>query len=163
MGYFSEYSTKYSTSYVHYIDTDTISFCVGILLGYGLRVFTTFSLATRKLKGYNCTYKEVEKRTIPIPYHQMSRARVSASSSTSSNIPKSGYKNPFARFIAGLTSRGDGTEYQELHFNEMEEKEQDEERNKPETAEVECQVCPEIISKREEKCLRRIQRRVRDS
>ena len=118
-------------------------------MGYGLRVFTTFSLATRKLKGYNCTYKEVEKRTIPIPYHQMSRARVSASSSTSSNIPKSGYKNPFVRFIAGLTSRGDGTEYQELHFNEMEEKEQDEERNKPETAEVECQVCPEIISKRE--------------
>ena len=152
MGYFSEYSTKYSTSYLHYIDTNTISFCLGILLGYGLRVFTTFSLATRKLKGYNCTYKEVEKRTILIPYHQMSRVRASASSassSPSSNIPKSGYKNPFARFIAGLTSRGDGTEYQEMHFNEMEEKEQDEERNKPETAEAECQVCPEIISKRE--------------
>ena len=45
----------------------------------------------RKLKGYNCTYKEVEKRTIPIPYHQMPRVRASASSassSPSSNIPK---------------------------------------------------------------------------
>ena len=100
----------------------------------------------RKLKGNNDSIKDVDKKRTQVQNHQMSRARTSTTSS--SQASKSVHKGPFARFIAGLTSRGDGTEYQEMHFDEMEEKEQDE-RNKPETAEAGCQVCQEIIQKRE--------------
>ena len=148
MGYLSEYITEYSMSRPDY--KDTIQLCMGILLGCGITTFTHLVLATRKLKWNNYSYKEGAKRIVHIQHHQMSRISAAASSSS---VTKSGSKNPLMRFITRLTGTGDGTEYQQFHFSEMEEHEEGT-GTKRETADVECQVCPEIISKRERRNVR---------
>ena len=110
-----------------------------------------------KLKGNNDSTKDVDKKRTHVQYHQMVKASASTSTSTgsSSQASKSGYKNPLLRLITRFTGSGNGTEYQELQFNEAEvecrqggEGEQVSSK-KPETAEAGCQVCQEIIEKRE--------------
>jgi hypothetical protein len=152
MEYLYEYITEYKTTRPDY--KDTIPLCIGILFGCGISMFTRFVLATRKLKWNNSLYKDGEKR-IYIQRHQMSRT--SATSATSA-MQKNGYKNPFMRFITRFTGSGDGTGYQQFCFEDSGDEARGVSGKRPETAEVECQVCPEIISKRE----RRIGREVSD-
>ena len=108
-----------------------------------------------KLKGNNDSTKDVDKKRTHVQNHQMVKASTSTSTSTgsSSQASKSGYKNPLLRLITRFTGSGDGTEYQELQFNEAEVacKQSGEQVSikKPETAEAGCQVCQEIIQKRE--------------
>ena len=150
MGYLSEYVTEYSMTRPDY--KDTIPLCIGLLLGYGISMFTRFVLATRKLKGNNNIYKDVEKR-IHIQHHQMSRT--SATSATSS-VQKNGFKNPIMRFITRLTGSEDVTGYQQFCFEDSGDEVRGVSGKRPETAEVECQVCPEIISKREKRTGREV-------
>jgi len=109
----------------------------------------------RKLKGKNDSIKDVDKKRTHVQNHQMPKSSTSASTPTgsSSQASKGGYKNPLLRLITRFTGSGDGTEYHELQFNEAEfECRQGGEQvsiKKPETAEAGCQVCQEIIQKRE--------------
>jgi len=108
----------------------------------------------RKLKGNNDSNKDVDKKRTHVQYHQMVKASTSTSTSTgsSSQASKNGHKspNPLMRLITRFTGTGNGTEYQELQFNEAEfECRQQVSVEKPETAEAGCQVCQEIIQKRE--------------
>jgi hypothetical protein len=108
-----------------------------------------------KLKGNNDSNKDVDKKRTHVQYHQMVKASTSTSTGSSSQASKSGYKNPLLRLITRFTGSGDGTEYQELQFNEAEvacrQRGEGEQVSveKPETAEAGCQVCQEIIQKRE--------------
>lgn len=108
-----------------------------------------------KLKGSNDSNKDVDKKRTHVQYHQMVKASTSTSTGSSSQASKSGYKNPLLRLITRFTGSGDGTEYQELQFNEAEvacrQRGEGEQVSveKPETAEAGCQVCQEIIQKRE--------------
>jgi hypothetical protein len=115
----------------------------------------------RKLKGIKDSNKDVDKKRTQVQNHQMPKSSTSTSTSTgsSSQASKSGHKspnqNPLMRLITRFTGTGtgNGTEYQELQFNEAEfECRQGGEQvsiKKPETAEAGCQVCQEIIQKRE--------------
>lgn len=113
----------------------------------------------RKLKGIKDSNKDVDKKRTQVQNHQMVKASTSTSTSTgsSSQTSKNGHKgpntNPLMRLITRFTGTGNGTEYQELQFNEAEfECRQGGEQvssKKPETAEAGCQVCQEIIQKRE--------------
>ena len=113
----------------------------------------------RKLKGIKDSNKDVDKKRTQVQNHQMVKASASASASmaSSSQASKNGNKgpntNPLMRLITRFTGTGNGTEYQELQFNEAEfECRQGGEQvssKKPETAEAGCQVCQEIIRKRE--------------
>ena len=113
----------------------------------------------RKLKGIKDSNKDVDKKRTQVQNHQMVKASASASASMaySSQASKNGNKgpntNPLMRLITRFTGTGNGTEYQELQFNEAEfECRQGGEQvssKKPETAEAGCQVCQEIIRKRE--------------
>jgi len=113
----------------------------------------------RKLKGKNDSIKDVDKKRTQVQNHQMVKASTSTSTGSSSQASKNGHKspnqNPLMRLITRLTGTGtgNGTEYQELQFNEAEfECKQGGEQasiKKPETAEAGCQVCQEIIQKRE--------------
>jgi len=109
----------------------------------------------RKLKGNNDSNKDVDKKRTHVQNHQMVKASTSTSTGSSSQASKSGYKNPLLRLITRFTGSGDGTEYQELQFNEAEvacrQRGEGEQVSveKPETAEAGCQVCQEIIQKRE--------------
>jgi hypothetical protein len=117
----------------------------------------------RKLKGKNDSIKDVDKKRTQVQNHQMPKSSTSASASTgsSSQASKGGHKspntnqNPLMRLITRFTGTGtgNGTQYQELQFNEAEfECRQGGEQvsiKKPETAEAGCQVCQEIIQKRE--------------
>jgi hypothetical protein len=107
----------------------------------------------RKLKGNNDSNKDVDKKGTHVHNHQMPKSSTSTSTGSSSQASKSGYKNPLLRLITRFTGSGDGTEYHELQFNEAEfECRQGGEQvsiKKPETAEAGCQVCQEIIQKRE--------------
>jgi len=111
----------------------------------------------RKLKGNNDSNKDVDKKRTHVQNHQMPKSSTSTSTGSSSQSSKSGHKspnpNPLMRFITRFTGTGNGTEYQELQFNEAEfECRQGGEQvsiKKPETAEAGCQVCQEIIQKRE--------------
>ena len=107
-----------------------------------------------KLKGNNDSNKDVDKKRTHVQNHQMVKASASASTSmgSSSQASKNGHKspNPLMRLITRFTGTGNGTEYQELQFNEAEfECRQQVSAEKPETAEAGCQVCQEIILKRE--------------
>ena len=114
-----------------------------------------------KLKGNNDSTKDVDKKRTNVQYHQMVKASASTSTSmaSSSQASKNGHKgpntNPLMRLITRFTGTGNGTEYQELQFNEAEfECRQGGEQissKKPETAEAGCQVCQEIIQKREKR------------
>jgi hypothetical protein len=117
----------------------------------------------RKLKGKNDSIKDIDKKRTQVQNHQMPKSSTSASASTStgssSQTSKNGHKspntnqNPLMRLITRFTGTGNGTQYQELQFNEAEfECRQGGEQvsiKKPETAEAGCQVCQEIIQKRE--------------
>jgi hypothetical protein len=113
----------------------------------------------RKLKGIKDSNKDVDKKRTQVQNHQMVKASASTSTSmaSSSQASKNGHKgpntNPLMRLITRFTGTGNGTEYQELQFNEAEfECRQGGEQvssKKPETAEAGCQVCQEIIQKRE--------------
>ncbi len=118
----------------------------------------------RKLKGIKDLNKDVDKKRTQVQNHQMAKsstasasASASASTSSSSQASKNGHKihnpNPLMRLITRFTGTGNGTEYQELQFDEAEfECRQGGEQvssKKPETAEAGCQVCQEIIQKRE--------------
>jgi hypothetical protein len=113
----------------------------------------------RKLKGIKDSNKDADKKRTQVQNHQMVKASTSTSTSTgsSSQTSKNGHKspnqNPLMRLITRFTGTGNGTEYQELQFNEAEfECRQGGEQvssKKPETAEAGCQVCQEIIQKRE--------------
>lgn len=115
----------------------------------------------RKLKGIKDSNKDVDKKRTQVQNHQMVKASASTSTSTSmassSQASKNGHKNtntnPLMRLITRFTGTGNGTEYQELQFDEAEfECRQGGEQvssKKPETAEAGCQVCQEIIQKRE--------------
>jgi hypothetical protein len=119
----------------------------------------------RKLKGKNDSIKDVDKKRTQVQNHQMPKSSTSASASastgSSSQTSKNGHKspntnqNPLMRLITRITGTGtgNGTQYQELQFNEAEfECRQGGEQvsiKKPETAEAGCQVCQEIIQKRE--------------
>ena len=117
----------------------------------------------RKLKGIKDSNKDVDKKRTQVQNHQMVKASASTSTSTSmassSQASKNGHKgpntNPLMRLITRFTGTGNGTEYQELQFNEAEfECRQGGEQvssKKPETAEAGCQVCQEIIQKREKR------------
>ena len=105
-----------------------------------------------KLKGNNDSNKDVDKKRTHVQNHQMPKSSTSTSTSTgsSSQASKGGYKNPLLRLITRFTGSGDGTEYHELQFNEADfECRQQISSKKPETAEAGCQVCQEIIQKRE--------------
>ena len=112
-----------------------------------------------KLKGNNDSTKDVDKKRTNVQYHQMVKASASTSMASSSQASKNGHKgpntNPLMRLITRFTGTGNGTEYQELQFNEAEfECRQGGEQissKKPETAEAGCQVCQEIIQKREKR------------
>ena len=147
MGYLYEYITEYRTTRPDY--KDTIPLCIGLLLGCGINMFTRFVLATRKLKWDNYLYKDGEKR-IHIQRHQMSRI------SATSSVQKNGYKNPIMRFITRFTGSEDGTGYQQFCFEDSGDEARGVSGKRPETAEVECQVCPEIISKREKRTGREV-------
>lgn len=153
MGYLSEYVTEYSMTRPDY--KDTIPLCIGLLLGYGISMFTRFVLATRKLKGNNYIYKDVEKR-IHIQHHQMSRTSATSATSATSSVQKNGFKNPIMRFITRFTGSGDVTGYQQFCFEDSSDEVRGVSGKRPETAEVECQVCPEIISKRERRTGREV-------
>jgi hypothetical protein len=112
----------------------------------------------RKLKGKNDSIKDIDKKRTQVQNHQMPKSSTSASASTStgssSQASKNGHKsqnqNPLMRLITRFTGTGNGTQYQELQFNEAEfECRQQVSVEKPETAEAGCQVCQEIIQKRE--------------
>lgn len=113
----------------------------------------------RKLKGIKDSNKDVDKKRTQVQNHQMVKASASTSTSmaSSSQASKNGHKstntNPLMRLITRFTGTGNGTEYQELQFDEAEfECRQGGEQvssKKPETAEAGCQVCQEIIQKRE--------------
>jgi hypothetical protein len=117
----------------------------------------------RKLKGIKDSNKDADKKRTQVQNHQMPKSSTSASASTSmassSQASKNGHKgpntNPLMRLITRFTGTGtgNGTEYQELQFNEAEfECRQGGEQvssKKTETAEAGCQVCQEIIQKRE--------------
>ena len=113
----------------------------------------------RKLKGIKDSNKDVDKKRTQVQNHQMVKASASTSTSMASSLQasKNGHKgpntNPLMRLITRFTGTGNGTEYQELQFNEAEfECRQGGEQvssKKPETAEAGCQVCQEIIQKRE--------------
>lgn len=113
----------------------------------------------RKLKGIKDSNKDADKKRTQVQNHQMVKASASTSTSmaSSSQASKNGHKgpntNPLMRLITRFTGTGNGTEYQELQFNEAEfECRQGGEQvssKKPETAEAGCQVCQEIIQKRE--------------
>ena len=113
----------------------------------------------RKLKGIKDSNKDADKKRTQVQNHQMPKSSTSASTSmaSSSQASKNGHKgpntNPLMRLITRFTGTGNGTEYQELQFNEAEfECRQGGEQvssKKPETAEAGCQVCQEIIQKRE--------------
>ena len=115
----------------------------------------------RKLKGIKDSNKDVDKKRTQVQNHQMVKASASTSTSmaSSSQASKNGHKgpntNPLMRLITRFTGTGNGTEYQELQFNEAEfECRQGGEQvssKKPETAEAGCQVCQEIIQKREKR------------
>ena len=113
----------------------------------------------RKLKGIKDSNKDVDKKRTQVQNHQMAKS----STASSSQASKSGHKgpnpnpnpnpNPLMRLITRFTGTGNGTGYQELQFDEAEfECRQSGEQvssKKPETAEAGCQVCQEIIQKRE--------------
>jgi hypothetical protein len=111
----------------------------------------------RKLKGIKDSNKDADKKRTQVQNHQMVKASASTSTGSSSQTSKNGHKgpntNPLMRLITRFTGTGNGTEYQELQFNEAEfECRQGGEQvssKKPETAEAGCQVCQEIIQKRE--------------
>ncbi len=111
----------------------------------------------RKLKGIKDSNKDVDKKRTQVQNHQMVKASASTSMASSSQASKNGHKgpntNPLMRLITRFTGTGNGTEYQELQFDEAEfECRQGGEQvssKKPETAEAGCQVCQEIIQKRE--------------
>ena len=113
----------------------------------------------KKLKGIKDSNKDVDKKRTQVQNHQMAKS----STASSSQASKSGHKgpnpnpnpnpNPLMRLITRFTGTGNGTGYQELQFDEAEfECRQSGEQvssKKPETAEAGCQVCQEIIQKRE--------------
>ena len=111
----------------------------------------------KKLKGIKDSNKDADKKRTQVQNHQMAKS----STASSSQASKSGHKspnpnpnpNPLMRLITRFTGTGNGTGYQELQFDEAEfECRQGGEQvssKKPETAEAGCQVCQEIIQKRE--------------
>jgi len=111
----------------------------------------------RKLKGIKDSNKDVDKKRTQVQNHQMAKSSTASSSQASKSVHKSPNPNPnpnpLMRLITRFTGTGNGTEYQELQFDEAEfECRQGGEQvssKKPETAEAGCQVCQEIIQKRE--------------
>jgi len=113
----------------------------------------------RKLKGIKDSNKDVDKKRTQVQNHQMAKSSTASSSQASKSVHKSPNPNPnpnpnpLMRLITRFTGTGNGTGYQELQFDEAEfECRQGGEQvssKKPETAEAGCQVCQEIIQKRE--------------